>query len=154
MTETTIQNELVSEIYIAAEPERIFQALVDPAQVPQWWGQKGIYHCTEFKSDFRVGGDWKTTGIGPDGGPFTAHGKYLEINPPRSPAYTWVASWTGSVQTTVRWELSSSAKGTQVTVRHCGLAAHPELAQAYRGWPRMLGWLRLFIEKGETAEMR
>lgn len=27
---------IVSEIYIAAPPERVFQALVDSKQVPQW----------------------------------------------------------------------------------------------------------------------
>jgi hypothetical protein len=35
-----------------------------------------------------------------------------------------------------------------------GLAAHPELARAYSGWPRMLGWLQAFIQIGETAHTR
>ncbi|HJT69235.1 MAG TPA: SRPBCC domain-containing protein [Terriglobales bacterium] len=154
MTRAGIQDALVSEIHIAAQPERVFQALVDPAQVPKWWGQKGIYVCTEFQADLRVGGEWKSSGVGADGKPFTAQGKYLEINPPRLLGYTWVASWTGAVQTRVRWELSPTATGTQVTIRHSGFAAHPELAQAYRGWPRMLGWLQVFLEKGETVAMR
>jgi uncharacterized protein YndB with AHSA1/START domain len=33
---------IVSEIHINAAPERVFQALVDPKQVPQWWGQGGV----------------------------------------------------------------------------------------------------------------
>jgi hypothetical protein len=41
-----------------------------------------------------------------------------------------------------------------VRLKHSGLAAHPEIAQAYQGWPRMLGWLQAFLEKGETAETR
>jgi uncharacterized protein YndB with AHSA1/START domain len=149
MTIEIRQDETVSEIHIAAEPLRVFQALVDPAQVPKWWGQKGTYQCTEFEADLRVSGEWKTSGIGPDGGRFTAQGKYLEINPPRVLAYTWIASWTGRVQTTVRWELSASKNGTHITIRHSGFAAHPELAQAYRGWPRMLAWLQAYLEKGE-----
>ena len=44
---------IVSEIQIAAQPERVFQALVDPQQVPQWWGQTGIYRCTKFHADLR-----------------------------------------------------------------------------------------------------
>ena len=36
MSVTTDQDAIVSEIYIAANPERVFQALVDPAQVVQW----------------------------------------------------------------------------------------------------------------------
>jgi len=50
--------------------------------------------------------------------------------------------------------LEQAGNGTRVTLRHSGLAAHPEIAQSYRGWPRMLGWLQAFIEKGETIEMR
>jgi uncharacterized protein YndB with AHSA1/START domain len=38
-------HEIVSEIHIAAPCERVFQALVDPSQVVQWWGQAGIYRC-------------------------------------------------------------------------------------------------------------
>jgi len=43
MSVTSDPDRIVSEIHIAAPPARVFQALVDPAQVPQWWGQTGIY---------------------------------------------------------------------------------------------------------------
>jgi uncharacterized protein YndB with AHSA1/START domain len=145
---------LVSEIHIAVAPERVFEALVDPAQVPQWWGKEGVYVCKLYEADLRIGGGWRSSGIGPDGNPFEVKGKFLEIDRPRILAYTWIASWTGDAQTTVRWELVPTAQGTQVTIRHSGLAARPELAQSYRGWPRMLGWLRSFLESGETVEMR
>jgi hypothetical protein len=58
------------------------------------------------------------------------------------------------VKTTVRWELDPTNQGTRVRIRHSGLAAHPELAQSYRGWPRMLGWLQTFLEIGETVDSR
>jgi uncharacterized protein YndB with AHSA1/START domain len=85
---------------------------------------------------------------------FTVIGEYLEVDSPRLLVYSWVANWTGDVKTTVRWELEQAGNGTRVTLRHSGLAAHPEIAQSYRGWPRMLGWLQAFIEKGETVGMR
>jgi uncharacterized protein YndB with AHSA1/START domain len=50
MNETWHQDEIISEIYIAAQPERVFRALVDPMQVPQWWGQTGTYRCTSEPS--------------------------------------------------------------------------------------------------------
>jgi uncharacterized protein YndB with AHSA1/START domain len=137
---------IVSEIHIAAPPERIFQALVDPQQVVQWWGQAGVYRCTECESDVRPGGKWRSAGDGGDSGHFTVVGEYLEIDAPRVLVYSWVASWTGDVKTTVRWELEPVNDGTLVRIRHSGLAAHPEVAQSYRGWPRMLGWLQVFIE--------
>lgn len=154
MTATSNNDAIVSEILISASPEQVFQALVDSVQVPQWWGQQGIYRCTEFHSDLRVGGRMQCLGVGPEGGNFRISGEYLEIDPPRLLVHTWVASWTGDAKTTVRWELISSGQGTVVRIRHSGLAAYPEIAQSYRGWPRMLEWLRAYLETGETVSMR
>jgi uncharacterized protein YndB with AHSA1/START domain len=147
-------DEIVSELHIASPPERVFQALVDPDQVPQWWGQAGIYRCTDFQSDLRAGGEWRSAGIGPDGGPFEVSGEYLEVDPPRLLVHTWVASWTGAVKTTVRWELDPTDRGTLLRVRHSGFATHPDVARSYSGWPRMLGWLQAFLENGETVGTR
>lgn len=147
-------DSIVSEIQIAAPPERVFQALVDPSQVVKWWGQKGIYVCKEFRADARVGGKWRSTGLDGQGNRFEIAGEYLEVDPPRLLATTWVASWTGDVQTTLRWELKPKGDGTLVRVRHSGFAGRPELTQSYRGWPRMLGWLKALLERGETVEER
>ncbi len=151
---TPNHDSIQAEVLIAAPPEHVFQALVEPHQVVQWWGQAGIYHCTEFSSDLRVGGKWRGAGVGGQSDRFTVSGEYLEIDSPRVLTYSWVASWTGDVKTTVRWELEPVEQGTLVRLKHSGLAAHPEIAQAYQGWPRMLGWLQAFMEKGETAETR
>jgi uncharacterized protein YndB with AHSA1/START domain len=148
------QDAIISEIDIAAPPDRVFQALIDPRQVLQWWGQEGVYRCTEFASDVRRGGQWRSAGVGPDGGRFEASGEYIEVDPPRLLIYSWVASWTGALKTTVRWELNPANNGTLLRLSHSGLSAHPELAQSYRGWPRMLEWLKAFLERGETVEMR
>ena len=147
-------NEIVSEIRIAAPPERVFQALVDPSQVVKWWGQAGIYRCTKFESDLRVGGTWRSVGVDGHGEPFEISGEYLEVEPPRLLSSSWVATWTGAARTNVRWELTPCTEGTLVRIRHSGFDPHPELAQAYRGWPRMLGWLQALIEMGETVEQR
>lgn len=145
---------VVCEIDIAAPPERVFQALVDPLQVPQWWGQDGVYCCKEFAADVRAGGKWRSAGIGPDGGPFEVNGEYLEVDPPHLLTHTWIASWTGTAKTTVRWELDAKAEGTLLRLRHSGLAARPELARSYQGWPRMLGWIQAYLESGETVATR
>ena len=151
---TTDQDSIVSEIYIAAPPERVFQALVDPAQILQWWGQAGVYVCQEYESDLRVGGRWRSAGTGLGGGGFKAGGEYLEIQPPSLLVYSWVASWTGAFQTTIRWELEPKDQGTLLRIRHSGFAGQPEIAQSYRGWPRMLGWLEAFVARGETVATR
>lgn len=147
-------DEIVSEIEIAAEPGRVFEALVDPKQVVQWWGEKGVYRCTRFESDLRLGGKWRAAGVDGEGRDFEVSGEYLEIDRARALVVTWKATWTGDVQTTVRWELEAAGNGTRVRVRHSGLAAHPGIANAYRGWPRMLGWLQALVERGEAVEDR
>jgi uncharacterized protein YndB with AHSA1/START domain len=152
--ESSNPDEIVSEIHIAAPPDRVFQALVDPVQVVQWWGQAGIYRCTKFESDLRVGGTWRSIGVDGNGRQFDITGEYLEVDPPRLLSSTWLATWTGNVKTTVRWELKAAENGTLVRIRHSGFALHPEIAQAYRGWPRMLGWLQSLLERGETVEQR
>lgn len=152
--QTPNADEIVSEIRIDAPAERIFQALVDPSQVVRWWGQAGIYRCTKFENDLRVGGIWRASGVDGQGREFEVSGEYLEIERPRLLSSTWMATWTGEAKTKVRWELEESENGTLVRIRHSGFAGQPELTQAYRGWPRMLGWLQALLEKGETVEER
>ena len=147
-------DEIVAELEIAAPPDRVFQALVDPSQVVRWWGQAGIYRCTKFESDLRVGGIWRSMGVDGNGRPFEIVGEYMEIDAPRLLCSTWRATWTGNIETRIRWELEPAKTGTLVRICHSGFAAHPELAQAYRGWPRMLTWLQALLEKGETVERR
>ena len=153
-TRQATSDEILSEIEIAAAPERVFQALIDPAQVVAWWGQGNLYRCTEFSSDPRPSGNWHCVGVRPDGSTFEVKGQYLEFDPPRLLLHTWIASWTKAAKTTVRWELEPIQGGTRVRLRHTGLAAYPELAQSYQGWPRMLGWIKALLETGETVATR
>jgi uncharacterized protein YndB with AHSA1/START domain len=87
--------------------EQVCRALTDPAQVLQWWGQNGVYRCAGWEIDLRPGGKWVTRGVGADGKPFRVAGEYLEVNPPRALEYTWTASWSGDLKTTVRWKLEA-----------------------------------------------
>lgn len=148
---------IVSEIYIDAPPQDVFRALVDPPLVTKWWGGRGAeqsFRCTHFESDLRPGGKWRSTGIDATGGAFEVTGEYVQVDPPRLLVHTWVASWASQVETTVRWELLPSANGTLVRHQHSGLAARPEIGKSFRGWPRLLGWLQAFLEKGETVDDR
>ena len=148
---------IVSEIYIAASPDDVFRALVDPDLVVKWWGGLGAeqtFRCTHFEADLRPGGRWRSCGFDGQGRPFEAGGEYVEIVRPCLLVQTWVASWAAQVKTTVRWELRPAGEGTMVRHKHSGLAAHPPLGRSFRGWPRMLGWLGAFVESGETVNDR
>lgn len=148
---------IVSEIYIAAPPEDVFRALVNPELVVKWWGGQGAgqsFRCTHFESDLRVGGKWRSSGIDGQGHPFEAAGEYVELDPPRLLVQTWVASWTAQMKTTVRWELQPAQGGTLLRHQHIGLGDHPELRKSFRGWSRILSWLQAFLEKRETVDDR
>ena len=150
------QDTIQSEVHIAAPPDRVFQALTDPRQLVQWWGQKGMYHPTGWKGDVRPGGAWRCDGVSDaDGSPYNVAGEYVEVDPPRLLSYTWVASWSGPLKTLVRWELESSSGGTRVRLNHSGFASAPAAAQGhYQGWLRVIAWMQAYIEKGETFETR
>ena len=61
---------IVCEIDIAAPPERVFQAWIDPEQRLAWWGDDQTYRSTKLDSDLRVGGKWRTEGKSADGKTF------------------------------------------------------------------------------------
>jgi uncharacterized protein YndB with AHSA1/START domain len=152
----TPDQDLIScEMFIAAPPDRVFQAITDPRQLLQWWGQKEMYRTTKFETDVRVKGKWMSAGVGIKGDNFEVTGEYLEVDPPSLLVYTWRASWTGDLTTTVRWELEPRAEGTQVKVRHSGFAGNADAAKAHgQGWERVLSWVQAFVEKGQTIDTR
>jgi uncharacterized protein YndB with AHSA1/START domain len=57
---TPDNDAVVAEVFIAAPPERVFQAITDPNQMPLWWGQQGLYRVTAWKADLRPGGKWQS----------------------------------------------------------------------------------------------
>ena len=157
------------EVFIAAPPERVFQAISDPAQTSQWWGQKGMYRLTGGHADVRPGGKWYSEGVGADGKTFRVEGEYLEIDPPRLLVHTWNPSYKENPkQTIVRWELEprpvhalqpsgphKMGTGTTVRVKHSGFAGDEKDASDHgNGWMRVLGWMQGFVERGETTDTR
>jgi uncharacterized protein YndB with AHSA1/START domain len=156
---------VLAEIFISAPPARVFEALTDPAQRSQWWGE-GAVRLTENQADLRVGGKWFSDGLRADGKTFRMEGEYLEIDPPRLLVYTH--NFPGYMTSTVRCELEPRdvhgmhtsglhrvGTGTVVKIRHYGFAKTPEQAESHRnGWSKALGWLQVYVEKGETIENR
>ena len=111
-TRITADNDaVVSEIEIAAPPERVFRALIERDQALQW-GTNDAFEMTFWEMDARPGGQWrfvskerKGAGVGKD---YDHHGEIVEFDPPRVLAYSWFANWheNPSQRTMVRWELT------------------------------------------------
>lgn len=157
MTTTIItpdQDAVVSEIDIAAPPERIFEALTDPAQLTRWFTNPTCpIHLWEM--DARRGGLYryhteKGAAVVNHVSEFECHGEILEFDPPRVLVYTWFGNWHDNVaqRTVVRWELTPTQAGTHVKVTHSGLATLPVARKDYSGgWTGVVEMLKKFIEK-------
>jgi len=165
---TPDQDAILAEVFIAAPPARVFEAIADPRHVAQWWGHKDVFRVLDSTYDLRRGGRWSYEGVGPNGTNFHMEGEYLEVDPPRLLVQTRRADWVGDFETVVRWELEpkevrgvhdggthAMGTGTLVKVRHSGFAGHADQAKSHEtGWGPSLGWLKAFIETGETMETR
>lgn len=65
-----------------ASPERVWQALADPAQLARWWGPDGF--TNEFgRFDFRAGGHWDFWMVGPDGRRYWNENRFVTLDAPR-----------------------------------------------------------------------
>ena len=142
---------VVTEIQIAAPPERVFQALIDPQQAMDWWRNETV-SIEKFTLEPRVGGRWgyQTKQVVHGVNKFCVEGEVLAYDPPRLLAYTWIANLheDKARRTEVRWELTPVSRGTLVKLTHSGLAQEPKARQGYgSGWPGLLDRLKKFVEK-------
>jgi len=153
-TVTPDQDAIISEIDIAAPPERVFQALTDAAQLKRWFSDPSC-PVKLWEMDARLGGRYryateKGTVVVNNVSEFECHGEILEFDPPRLLVYTWIGNWHDDPtrHTVVRWELTPQAGGTHVKVTHSGLASLPIARKDYTGgWPGVLAMLKQFAEK-------
>jgi uncharacterized protein YndB with AHSA1/START domain len=157
MATTTVthdQDAIVSEIQIAAPPERVFRALSDAGQLKVWFGSPDC-PVKSWNMDARLGGRYsyatergKIAINGVDD--FLCHGEIVEYDPPRVLAYTWIANWHDdpSRSTLVRWELTPKLGGTRVKVTHSGLSTLPVARKDYSGgWPEVVEMLKKHVEQ-------
>lgn len=149
------QQAITLDTFIAAPPERVFQAITDPRQLVQWWGQPGLYRTTHLEADLRPGGHWRTAGVGADGKPFQVEGEYREVDPPRLLVHTWRPSYRNIPETVVRWELTAEKSGTRVRLNHSGFVGAADACMDHgNGWTKVLGWMQAFVERNETIDTR
>lgn len=70
--------EIVITRLIDAPVARVWRAWRENAEIVQWWGPHGFADETRSR-EFRPGGIWKHTMIGPDGAKYLNTAKYVEI---------------------------------------------------------------------------
>lgn len=79
-TDMSDARTLATERLLPAPPKRVWQAFADPAQLARWWGPEGF--TNEFETcDFREGGAWRSTMIGPDGARYANESRFGALLP-------------------------------------------------------------------------
>jgi uncharacterized protein YndB with AHSA1/START domain len=136
--------EKVFEIYIRTTPERLWEAITDPAIRAKYNFGAGIESTWEPGSQFRMGH--------PAAGVVLGEGTIVEVDPPRRLVQTMTALWDDAVraegETRITWEIEQVKDSCRLTVVHDEMreGATDEL---YGGWPMILSGLKTWLETGE-----
>ncbi|MQA97662.1 MAG: metalloregulator ArsR/SmtB family transcription factor [Streptosporangiales bacterium] len=151
--------EFVYTTYIKTTPERLWQALTDPAFTQRYWG-------VAFATDWRTGAPmtWEENGhrvADPEQ-------VVLEADPPRRLAYTWhtftpewaelhgigadvLAEISREPRSRVSFSIEPLGGLVKLTVVHDGFAADSTVLEMISsGWPHLLSDLKTLLETGET----
>jgi uncharacterized protein YndB with AHSA1/START domain len=127
---------VVMERTFAHPPERVWQALTEPALLTQWL----------LKNDFlpQIGREFqfKNEPVGAWDGVIAC--RILALDPPRRLVYSWRAL---GLESTVEFTLTSIDGGTHLRMDHSGFRANQEAAYrgAQHGWQRFLGNLQQIL---------
>lgn len=137
--------EKVFEIYIRTTPERLWEAITDPAI-------RTKYHFgSSVESDWTAGSAYKQIHPGADG--VLSEGENLVVEPPHRLVQSMRALWGPEAiaegTSRVTWEIEPVGDSCRLTVTHDQLrdGANEEL---FGGWPMILSGLKTWLETGET----
>jgi uncharacterized protein YndB with AHSA1/START domain len=135
----------VFEIYIKTTPERLWDAITDPASRAKY--TFGV----ETHSDWTPGSSYTASVPGVID---IASGENLEVDPPRRLVQTLNTLWSDEVKaegtSRVTWEIEQIAEDScRLTVVHDQLRPNGN-GEVYGGWPMILSGLKTLLETGEN----
>ena len=116
---------VVVERELAYPPEKVWRALTQPHLIEAWLMK------TDFQPvvghGFRFSAEWGSV-----------DGRVIEMEPPKTLAYTWEAMGLESV---VTWTLTPTPAGTHLRMEQAGFRRDQKQAYggALHGWQRFLG---------------
>ena len=135
-TETiaTVPTVRISKM-MPARREDVFNAWLD-ADGMRHWMCPGDIKETEIEIDARVGGKFNLVMHGEENN-YEMTGEYVEIDPPRRIAFTWV-SHTAVAGSLVTLELHDRGEETELVLTHERLPSADIAAQHEGGWTSIL----------------
>ena len=135
----------VYEVYIRTSPERLWQAITDPALTKQYFYQGSV------RSDWKVGAPIEH--VMPDGS-IALKGTILELVPQRRLVHTFIMEHDDEGRldrpSRVTWEIVPRGDVCQLTVTHDDFDAEtPTFQKVRRGWNPVLSGLKTMLETGK-----
>jgi uncharacterized protein YndB with AHSA1/START domain/DNA-binding transcriptional ArsR family regulator len=130
--------------YIAATPERVWEALTDADLTASYWGHRN-------ESDWRAGSTWRH--VRTDGsGIADVVGTVVESRPPERLVLTFPASdeEPAGAPSTVTFTIERHEDIVRLTVRHVDLPTAADVDAVAHGWPAVLANLKSLLETGRV----
>jgi len=139
-------SRFVYEIYIAADEQTVWKALLDGEFTRQYWAHENV-------SDWTPGSPWEHRRA--DTGAVTILGEVLEASPPTRLVMTWVdpSDRQKARRSRVTFEIQRVADMVRLTITHDDLEPGSEMEQTVtHGWPRVLSSLKSLLETGRPLQ--
>ena len=147
MTRETISYVYVT--YIAATPERVFDAITKPELARRYWGHENV-------SDWAPGSDWQHVRAN-DERSVELVGKVVETSPPTRLVITWANASQAAdpaAYSRVTFDIEPYDDMVRLTVSHDELEAGSGMANGIqKGWPVVLSSLKSFLETGRGLDV-
>jgi len=134
--------------YVAAAPEKVWEALTSPACTERYWAGRHIV------SNWKPGASVQM--LKPDGS-VDWEGEVIKAAPPHVLAYTFLAPRVEPGATEppshVTVELVSQDKAVRLTLTHDGFEPDSKTYDSIaQGWPAILSSLKSLVETGKAIE--
>jgi uncharacterized protein YndB with AHSA1/START domain len=142
---------LVYTIYIAATPERVWQALTSAEFSRKYFFGNAV------EVDLKVGGAYIVRT--PDGAPHIS-GEVIECDPPRKLTVTFNVNWPALIEklgaTLVTWEIEPAGDAVRLTMTewHDRPLSDDILSGGRSGWPAILSSLKSLLETGKALVIK
>ncbi len=138
---------------IAAPPEEVFEALLDPQALAEWFHPPGDGATQDWQVDMRPGGAWRARTIAPDGIEGELRGELVTLDAPRVLELRWHVGPGLAPGSTVRYVLEPiwrhGERGTRLTVTHVAGSPLPSQVMMHGTATTMIDWRARLIALAE-----